>query len=83
MVHRTSKIKKNLKIGLWPKCCHAFPPKDKSSYYSAFDSSLKGLLTVRVLVGKLFSLGRSGPIFVKKLENLYDKAIYENICLSN
>ena len=36
---------------------------------------------MRVLVGKLFSLGHSGPIFVKNLENLYYVAIYKNICL--
>ena len=65
--------KNKLKIGPRSNWCHAFPPKDKSSYYSGFDSSLKGLLTVRVLVGRLFSLGCSGPIFVKNLENLNDK----------
>ena len=32
---------------------------------------------MRVLVGRLFSLGGSGSFFVKNFENLYDKAWYE------
>ena len=59
------------------------PYKDKSSYYSAFDSSLKWLLIVRVLFGRLFSFRRSGPIVVKNLEKLYENAIYKKVQLSS